>query len=111
MKLHEFTLCHVINEYNDNKNLINAYLNNKSIEGYTDSDSKTISGVSIGIFIFILLIVITLWIWGLVVTIKYWDFIPTWAKVLALIGLLTGIGGPALTLIVVYISKSKKKVK
>ena len=51
------------------------------------------------------LILIILWIWGLLITIKFWKEIPTWAKVLAIIGLVVPFLGPVLTIIVVYISR------
>ena len=51
------------------------------------------------------LILLILWIWGLLITIKFWKEIPTWAKVLAIIGLVVPFLGPVLTIIVVYISR------
>ncbi len=74
----------------------------------------------------------SLWIWGLVVTIIYWNEIPLWAKILAIIGLCGGIsvrlfnadmddsetlelfnyssllkvGFPITTLLVVYLSRT-----
>ncbi len=47
------------------------------------------------------LLLFLVWIWGVVITIKYWDEIPLWAKVLAILGILTG-GGP-FTILIVYI--------
>ena len=55
-----------------------------------------------GSTVFASLVLIALWIWGLVITIKYWNEIPLWAKILAIIGLVTGFG-PLLTIIVVYV--------
>ena len=58
-----------------------------------------------GSSVFVGLLMIALWIWGLVITIKYWNEIPLWAKILAIIGLVTGFG-PLLTVIVVYVGRS-----
>jgi hypothetical protein len=120
MQPHQFTLYHFLHEYNQNRDLIEAYLKCESIEGFQaetdgkdkkDNDDPEISGFAIGVFLTFFVILLAFWIWALVATIKFWDFLPTWAKVLALIGLLTGIGGPLLTLIAVYVGKSPKKIK
>ena len=123
MKIHQFTLYHFLNEYNQNREIIDAYLNGNTMEGFTESfefedgDSQrddvntTVSSLPIGTFIAIFAFLLAIWIWALVVTIQFWHFIPVWTRVTALIGLFTGVGGPVLTLIVVYASKSKKKIK
>ena len=111
MKLHQFTLVHFLNEYQQNREVIEAYLNGDTVEGFTDTVNTSVSKLPIGTFIAIFTILLAIWIWALVVTIQCWYFIPVWARVTALIGLFTGVGGPVLTLIVVYASKSKKKIK
>jgi hypothetical protein len=47
-----------------------------------------------------------IWIWALVWTMKYWKVLPGWAQALSIIGLLGVVGGPIMTLIVVYIGKN-----
>jgi len=111
MKIHQFTLVHFLNEYQQNREVIEAYLNGETVEGFTGSEKNAISSLPIGTFIAIFAFLLAIWIWALIVTIKFWNFIPVWARVIALIGLFTGVGGPVLTLIVVYASKSKKKIK
>jgi len=115
MKLHQFTLVHFLNEYQQNREVIEAYLKGDTIEGFNDiikaTNAHNIEGLTVGTFIAIFAFILAIWIWALVVTIQFWHFIPVWAKVLALVGLLTGVGGPVLTLIVVYASKSNKKIK
>lgn len=111
MKIHQFTLVHFLNEYNQNREIIEAYLKGETVEGFTDAVNNTVYNFPIGVFIAIFTLLLTIWIWALIVTIKFWNFIPVWARVVALIGLFTGVGGPVLTLIVVYVSKSKKKIK
>ena len=111
MKIHQFTLYHFLNEYNQNREIIDANLNGNTVECFTDSVNTTVSSLPIGTFIAIFAFILAIWIWALVVTIQFWHFIPVWARVTALIGLFTGVGGPVLTLIVVYVSKSKKKIK
>ena len=111
MKLHQFTLVHFLNEYQQNREVIEAYLIGDTVEGFTDSVNTTVSSLPIGTFIAIFAVLLAIWIWALVVTIQFWHFIPVWARVFALIGLFTGVGGPVLTLIVVYASKSNKRIK
>ena len=109
--------------YENNKDLIKAYLSNKSVENYTPSPNQvdpinldkaigratSILGFSIGIFIFMFLISLALWIWAVVILVKYWNQLPSWAQVLGVIGVLPILpGGPILTIIAVYIGKSQK---
>ena len=107
--------------YENNKDLIKAYLSNKPIENYTDTNKVesdkavavvgNILGFTIGIFIFIFVISLITWIWAVVILVKYWSQLPSWAKVLGIIGVLPIIpGGQILTIIVVYISKGPKKL-
>jgi hypothetical protein len=67
-------------------------------------------GFGIGIFILMFLIVTGIWIWAVVVLVKYWKELPSWAQVLGVIGVLPVVpgGGPILTLIAVYIGKGQK---
>jgi hypothetical protein len=85
----------------------------QSIEGYDDgsgSDTKVnteLLGMSIGMGILFFVIALIIWIWAIVVTVKYWKQLPTWSRVLSVIGLVTGVGGPFMNLIVVYIGKEQ----
>jgi predicted PurR-regulated permease PerM len=110
----KYSLINMLKEAHENKHMIQAYLQNKSMEGYEDvnisNNDKKLFGFGVGAFLLLLVVGLVLWIWALVVTIKYWDQLPTWAKVLAILGLFTGFGGPVLTLIVVYVSKGSGDV-
>ena len=107
--------------YENNKDLIKAYMSNKPIENYANNntdqirldkaagDAVGILGFSIGIFILMFLISLGIWIWAVVVLVKYWKELPSWAQVLGVIGVLPILpGGPILTLIAVYIGKGQK---
>jgi len=109
--------------YENNKDLIKAYMSNKSIENYaptTDNtcqvdlnkvklNTTTILGFGVGIFILIFLISLGIWIWAVVALLKYRKELPSWAQVLGVIGVLPILpGGPILTLIAVYIGKNQK---
>ena len=108
-----YSLASLLQEYSKNKEMINAYLQNKTVEGYNDPDinnnNNTVAYVGVGVFIVILIVSLIIWIWALVVTIKYWKHLPVWARVLAILGLIPIIpGGPIVTLVVVYVSKGTK---
>jgi|TARA_B110000037_G_scaffold32432_1_gene39110 hypothetical protein len=104
-----YSLASLLNEYSKNKEMINAYLQNKTVEGFDDDNNAVYIGLGIGMFITIVVFVIIIWIWALVVTIKYWKVLPDWARVLAILGLIPVIpGGPIVSLIVVYIAKGSR---
>jgi len=97
----------------NNKHLIESKIKNQTIEHYTPSatpgiDEKVIEEITAGILIVWMIafvIALILWVWALIAIIKYWNVLPTWAKVLGLICILTPIGGPIFTLIIVYMGK------
>ena len=107
-------------KYKENKPLIDAYIKRQSVENFngdggdggdgidpTTTDG-TILGVSIGIFLLLLLVSIAIWIWAIVVLIKYWNQLPDWAKVLGVLGVIPAVPlGPVVTLICVYVAKTK----
>lgn len=124
----KYSLLYLINQYNDNKDVIDNYLSNNTIELYSNDDcncfddnnnmskeckklcntTNKVMGLYINVFIAILLISIIIWIWALVITIKHWDNLPDWARVLCVIGLLPVLpGGPIITLVVAYIAHRK----
>jgi len=104
----KYSVFNMMREFRENKPLINAYLKNQSVEGL-DDDSGMIAGMGVGMFLLFFVLNVGIWIWAVVVTIKHWNQLPVWAQVLAIIGLLTGVGGPVMTLIVVYIGKGTNK--
>jgi len=120
-----YSLYNYLLAYENNKDLIKAYMSNKSIENYASTptpnntvqidlnnavnNATTILGFGIGMFIFMFLISLGIWIWAVVVLLKYRKELPSWAQVLGVIGVLPILpGGPILTLIAVYIGKDQK---
>ena len=101
----KYSVFNLLEEYKANRSLIQSYLKGDIIEG-VDGD-PVVAGMSIGLFVVIIAAVIFIWVWALTATVRYWNVIPDWAKVLALVGLFTGIGGPVMTLLVVYVSKEQ----
>ncbi len=109
-----YSLIELMNAYNDNKHIINAYLKNQSIEGY-DSDTKNaaaggaILGMTVGIFFIFFIISLALWIWAVILLVRNWNVIPDWAKVLGVIGVLPVIpGGAIVTILAVLLSKQSR---
>ena len=113
----KYSVFNMMKLYRDNKPIIHAYLKGHSVEGYTDSDDTdgndpSSAGVfaafgGIAVFLIIMAINIAIWIWALIWTMKYWKVLPSWAQVLAVLGLLGFVGGGAImTLIVVFIGKN-----
>jgi hypothetical protein len=106
-----YSLFKLLKVYKDNKNKIESYINNQSIENYNDikdinnvNNVNKIMNVPIHIFLFFLIISIAFWVWALVVLTKYWKVIPNWARILGVLGLIFGFG--PFTLIIVYVTKS-----
>lgn len=113
----KYSVFNMMKLYRDNKPVIHAYLKGQSVEGYTDhtndddADAAASAGAfaafgGIAVFLVLMAISMAIWIWALVWTMKYWKVLPGWAQVLAVIGLLGLVGGPIMTLIVVYIGKN-----
>jgi hypothetical protein len=113
----KYSVFNMMKLYRDNRPVIDAYLKGQSVEGFKNSDhhhhdDDEDSAVAfaafggIGIFLFILAISMAIWIWALIWTMKYWKVLPGWAQALSVIGLLGFVGGPIMTLIVVYIGKN-----
>lgn len=76
MKIEKYSLINMMKEYNKNKHIVDAYIQGKSIENYSDSEdqaNKTILGLSIGTFASVLIINIAIFIGALVLLIKRWN--------------------------------------
>ena len=93
--------------YRDNKPAVDAYLAGKPIEAY-DSDDDKAGGIAVVLLmLFLGTIGLVIWIWALVVLLKYWNQLPQWAQVVGVLAQLGVLGGPIVTLLVVYIAKGK----
>jgi len=112
----------------DNKDLVHAALRNENVEHFrvskksklsklkskaTDSDTESVEvdpAAAAGIILlglFILLFASIIWLWALIALIKYWNLLPTTVQAIGVISLITGLGGPIVTLVLVYIFKNK----
>jgi len=92
----------VLNTYRDNRDKIENYYNDPA----SNKDVK-VAGMYIGLFMALFAIFIIMWIWAVIALIQNWKYMPTWAQVVGLLGVLpvVPIIGPVATLIVVYAHK------
>ncbi len=102
----KYSLSNLFEAYNRKKDIINAYVRGDVIENYNEGDK--ILGLEMSAFLILFIISLAIWIIALVLLIKYWKVIPDWAKVLGVIGIISTIGGPIMTIIVVLIAKNMK---
>lgn len=103
----KYSLPNMLFAYKNNKEIIHAYLKGDVIEGYTNKNDNKVLGMGIAAFLGLLVLGLILWVWALYILVKYWDELEDWAKILGILSLLFGLGGPIVTIIVVYIGKMK----
>ena len=101
----KYSIQNVLKDVRDNQERIQAHLKGETYEGL-DEPTGTVAAFGIVGALVVLAIMLGIWIWALMVTIKFWKVLPDWAKVLGVIGLVTGVG-PVVTLIAVYIGKGQ----
>lgn len=88
--------------------MIEHYQTYRKRENYTkgDSGNTKVAGLALGLFLLLFVVVIGLWIWAIVVLIRYWKVMPTWAKVIGFLGIIPVFPfGSVVTLVVVYATK------
>ena len=105
----KYSFLNMLKVYKDNHVLINAKLQGKTIEGLKGTDDESIDlkgwgATFIGLFMFMFLLGGIIYIWAVVITVKYWKDLSDIARVFAILGLF-GLGGPVVTIIIVYVSK------
>lgn len=103
----KYSLFNMIKVFNENKNEIIESIKGSSLEGYDDDDhdSGKYLGLTVGVFMVLLLISLVIWVLALYLTLTRWNHLENWAKIIALVGLFTGFGGPLLTIVVVYLGQ------
>ena len=100
--LEKYSVYNMCKTYHENKSLVDAYIQNKSIEGYED---VKLLGVGIAIFVIFLLLGLVIWIWAIVILIKNWNVMPDWAKILGVIFVTPIMPIPIATLLIAYLAK------
>ena len=102
MSLYKYSLFNLLREAKKNKAKIIAYFKGETYEGL---EGNTIMGIDVGLFSVLMVLIWIMWLWALIVLVIWWNDIADWAKILGVIGLIFPSIGPAITLLVVYISK------
>lgn len=107
-----YSIFNMCQEISQKRHLIQAHFQNKSVEGFNGKPDEvpTIFGLEIVTGLMVFIIAIVIWVWALSATIKFWHLLPVWAQVLAIIGLVSGVGGPVMTLVVVYVAKESNNI-
>lgn len=114
----KYNLIDMLKAYNENKVIIDAYLQGESIERFKDDNvddtnsvkaAGTVMGLAIGTFLIFLFLILALFIYALIILIKNWNVLEDWAKIIGVLGLLSGatIVGPIVTIVVVNMGKKK----
>lgn len=108
MRLFQHSLLELLEVYKNNQDAIKAYVKGEPVEGFSDLAFSGMTGTA---FLVVLAITIGIFIWALILTMHHWHDIPTWAKVVSMLGLIGAVTtlpiGPIITIIVVLVSKNK----
>ncbi len=104
----KYNLPSLLTAYHNNKSLLDAHIRGRTVEHNDPTNSTTVVGLSLSLFLLLLFVSIAVWVWALVLLISKWGKLDTWAQVLGILALLTGFGGPVVTLIIVYIDSAGK---
>ena len=94
----KYNIFNTLNELKKNRPLVESYLKGDVVEGFhttKDVSPDGMMGMGIGLWLSIVVVAIGLWVWAVVVTVKYFNVLPVWAQILAVLGLL-GFGRPGL---------------
>jgi hypothetical protein len=102
----KYNIFNICKEFKENRHLIVAHFKGQTVEGMSNDDT-TILGMGVMAFVIFAIIALVIWFWAIYELYKNWAMLPDWAKVVGLVALLGPLGGPVVTLIVVYIAKPK----
>ena len=104
----KYSVNNLVSEFQQNRHKIHAYVTGQCVECYSDNgdDEKTIMGLGIGLFLVVFVIALGIWIWALVALLQNWNNLSDVAKILAVLALMGILGGPVITLIIVYVMRN-----
>ena len=100
----DLSLCSLLDGF---QRYTNGNIEHFKEEDQLSNEEKKLLGISTVTFIVLLLLNIFIWIWALKVLLQYKNEIPTWALIVAILGLVGFVipGGPLVTLIIVYATR------
>lgn len=78
----------------------------KDTKGCNCGCNDDVIDIDRNVLMLLIFMALALWVWALIAVVQFWNKLPDWAKIISLITLLTDSGGPIITLLVVYFSKS-----
>jgi hypothetical protein len=106
--MHKYSFLNLLNEYNKNKDVIQAYFRGQPVEGMNGSksakDAVLVGGMTLGVFLFVFALSLGLLIWAVWATITYWSKLSETAKIFVVVSWF--FMPPVLPLIIVYVAKS-----
>jgi hypothetical protein len=107
--LAKYSFFNMMKIYRKRKELIDAQLKGKSIEGFNVKSPDL--GDYGDAFMIMFIIFGVIWIWAVYALVKNWNNLPTFARAIGLIALFVPMGGgPIITLIVVFAAKGQRKL-
>jgi len=99
------SVIHLMNEYVNNKELVDSYLSGQRTETMNNTQ---ISGLTVGVFSVVLITVMIIWVSSFYLIIKEWDLLPTWVRVVSIVDIALGTGLIALVCILATKNKNTK---
>jgi hypothetical protein len=102
----QYSLIDLFKELDCNKDIAIALIKGETVENFVEAATITV----VSVILTIIVMHIVLWIVTLVLIIKNWDRLQTFAKIASCIFLFPMFGpfGPIIALIIVFASRSKK---
>lgn len=119
----QYSIYEIISAYQENKDIIDAYIKNHPIELYTDkcdctesptsddckAECATILGLSVGLFVVVAIITFIIWVIAIYVLVKNAQNMPQWAIILCVLFLVFGGWFPMSPIIVIVLASVIKK--
>lgn len=119
----QHSIYQIISAYQENKDIVDAYIKNQPIELYTDKcdctdtpisddckvECATILGLSVGVFVIVAIITFIIWAIAIYVLVKNAQNMPQWAIVLCVLLLVFGGWFPISPIIVIILASVIKK--
>lgn len=119
----QYSIYEIISAYQENKDIIDAYIKNHPVELYTDKcdctessisddckvECATILGLSVGVFVIIAMITFIIWVIAIYVLVKNSQNMPPWAIIICVFLLVFAGWFPISPIIVIVLGSVIKK--
>ena len=94
--------------FKENKSEIYALSQGESVEHDSNDPAPWAAYGGLGVFLVLFLLSFIVFVWAVVALVQNWKFLPTWAQVISILALMGPLGGPVVSLIVVYVARTNK---